>query len=231
MARSGAVRPVERGTEDSLHCGTEDEIVLPVLFITGAPQCGSELRPMPRPIQERVRKAFTAAGLHVSRGRRKGHHLVPFFVVRLFENFSPFQERRVRGGENGIGRGIVNAVDKSGWINFGSACDRFAEQPFGKEQIDEDDMRKQVADCRRAGDVDFDVECLRVLVEPVVPAVRLLRACSRSSEKPTEFLGMVAVIVGTPRRRVQSYLHSGCRDALGRHASLRLFRRLLKYQI
>ena len=25
------------GTEDSLHCGAEDEIVLPVLLITGAP--------------------------------------------------------------------------------------------------------------------------------------------------------------------------------------------------
>jgi hypothetical protein len=35
-------------------------------------------------------------------------------------------------------------------------------------------MREQVADCRRAGDVDFDVERLRVLVEPVVPAVGLL---------------------------------------------------------
>jgi len=59
------------GTEDSLHCGTEDEIVLPVLFITGAAQSGSELRPMPRPVQERVRKAFAAAGLNVCRGHRK----------------------------------------------------------------------------------------------------------------------------------------------------------------
>ena len=168
------MRPVERGTEDLLHCGTEDEIVLPVLFITGAPQSGSELRPMPRPVQERVRKAFAAAGLQVFRGRRKGHQLVPFFVGRFLENFSPLQERRVRGKENGIGGGLVNPVGESGWINFGGKHDRFAQQPFGKEQIDEDDMREQVADCRRAGDVDFDVERLRVLVEPVVPAARLL---------------------------------------------------------
>jgi hypothetical protein len=82
--------------------------------------------------------------------------------------------RRVCGGENGIGRGLVNAVGESGWINYSGRRDRFAQQPFGKKQIDEDDMREQVADCRRAGDVDFDVERLGVPVEPVVPAVRLL---------------------------------------------------------
>jgi hypothetical protein len=168
------VRPVERGTEDLLHCGTEDEIVFPVLFITAAPQRGSELRPMPRPVQERVRKAFAAAGLQVFPGRRKRHQLVPFVVGRFLENFSPFQERRVRGGENGIGGGLVNALGESGGINFGGKRGRFAQQPFGKEQIDEDDMREQVADRRRASDVDFDVERFRVLVEPVVPAVRLL---------------------------------------------------------
>jgi len=50
-------RRFSTGTEESLHCGTEDEIVLPVLFITGEPQSGSELRPMPGPVQERVREA------------------------------------------------------------------------------------------------------------------------------------------------------------------------------
>jgi hypothetical protein len=79
------------GAEDSLHCGTVDEIVLPVLLITREPQSGSELRPMPRPVQKRVRKAFAAAGLSVFRGHWKGHHLVPFLVVCLLENFSPFQ--------------------------------------------------------------------------------------------------------------------------------------------
>jgi hypothetical protein len=88
---------------------------------------------MPRPVQERVRKAFAAAGLRVFRGRQKGHHLVPFFVVRLLENFSLFQMRRVCDGENSIGRGLVNAVGESGWINYGGRRDRFAQQPFGKE--------------------------------------------------------------------------------------------------
>ena len=120
-------------TRDSLHCGTEDEIVLPVLFIAGEPQSGSELRPMPRPVQKRVRKAFAAAGLHVLRGGREGHDLVPFFVVRLFENFSPCQERRVCDGENGIGRRLVNAVVESDWISYGGKRDRFAQQPFGKK--------------------------------------------------------------------------------------------------
>jgi hypothetical protein len=94
---------------------------------------------MPRPVQERVRKAFAAAGLQVFRGRRKGHQLVPFFVGRFFEDFSPFQKRRVCGRENGIGEGPVNAVGESGWINVGSKRDRFAQQPFGEEQTDEDD--------------------------------------------------------------------------------------------
>jgi hypothetical protein len=35
-------------------------------------------------------------------------------------------------------------------------------------------MGEQVADCRRAGDVDFDVKRFRVLVEPIVSAMRLL---------------------------------------------------------
>ena len=81
---------------------------------------------MPRPVQKRVRKAFAAAGLHVFRGRRKGQHLVPFFVGRLLENFSPCQERRIRGGENGIGRGLVNAVGESSWTDFGGSRGRFA---------------------------------------------------------------------------------------------------------
>ena len=126
------ISPLVR-TRDSLHCGTEDEVVLPVLFIAGEPQSSSELRPVPRPVQERMRKAFAATGFHVFRRCRKRHHLVPFFVVRLFENFSPCQERRVCDGENGIGRGLVNAVVESDWINYGGKRDRFAQQPFGKK--------------------------------------------------------------------------------------------------
>ena len=113
--------------------GTEDEVVLPVLFITGAAQSGSELRPMPRPVQKRVREAFAAAGRHVFRGRRKGHDLVPFYVVRLFENFSPCQERRVCDGENGIRGSLINAVGESDWISYGGKRDRLAQQPFGKK--------------------------------------------------------------------------------------------------
>ena len=133
MHSAGVPRRFSTGTEESLHCGTEDESVLPVLLIAGPTQSGSELRPMPRPVHERVRKAFTAAGLHVLRGGRKGHNLVPFFVVRLLENFSPCQERRVCDGENGIGGGLVNAVGESDWINYGGKRDRFAQQPFGKK--------------------------------------------------------------------------------------------------
>lgn len=127
------VRSVEMGTEGSLHCGTEDEIVLPILFITSAPQSGGKLRPMPRPVQERVRKALAAAGLRVFRGGRKGHHLVPFFVTCLGENFSPLLERRVCDGENGIRGGLVNPVGESRWINYGGKRDRFAQQPFSKK--------------------------------------------------------------------------------------------------
>ena len=129
---------------------------------------------MPRPMQERVHKAFAATGARLIRGHGKGHHLIPFFVVRFLENFAPCHECRVGGGENGIRGGLVNAVGGSGWINLPDGPDRITQKPFGIEQTDEDDMREQVANCRRAGDVDFDVERFRVLVEPVVPAARLL---------------------------------------------------------
>ena len=129
---------------------------------------------MPSPMQERVHKAFAATGARLIRGHGKGHHLVPFFVGRLLKNFPPCQERRVGSGENGIGGGLVNAVGESGGINLPDRPDRIAQQPFGIEQIDEDNMREQVANCLRAGDVDFDVERLRVLIEPVVPSARLL---------------------------------------------------------
>ena len=50
-------RRFSTGTEESLHCETEDEIVLPVLFIAGPTQCDRSLDPTPgqlRPSQNRV---------------------------------------------------------------------------------------------------------------------------------------------------------------------------------
>ena len=90
---------------------------------------------MPRSVQERVHKAFVATGIHLIRGHRKGYHLVPLFVMCLLQNFAPFQERRVRSGENCVEADLVNACGESDWINLPDRPEGIAQQPFGIEQI------------------------------------------------------------------------------------------------